>query len=196
MVVRRRPGCAASLLGCLLGVAGSSSPLPGAAAPPTTGCSTPSTFGTSGRSNEVHGTSVRGQLWGLALGPGHIPPRSGDEFEDRLTNDGYRPVACHSHLAQRQATATGLWSRSACGEQLSPSRRRMGNWISFLSSWLLAHQVDSPCHFWRRVAESTRLSVELLPFPAAIGDTPTLRGLRLRERRLRLLDTCTQTMWK
>jgi hypothetical protein len=53
-------------------------------------CSTPSTFGTDGKANEVHGTSVNGQLWGLALGPGHVPPRSGDELKIvwRMTGAG------------------------------------------------------------------------------------------------------------
>jgi hypothetical protein len=108
-VVRRRPGCAAALLGCLLGVAGSSSPLSGAAAPPTTRCTTPSTFGTSGRSNEVHGTSVRGQLWGLALGPGHIPPRSGDELKIvwRMTGTGPLHVTVTSPNGRRQPLVFG-----------------------------------------------------------------------------------------
>ena len=83
---------AAALLWCLLGAACTSSSLshgsvtthPGAA------CTTPSSFGTDGTPNEVHGTSVHGEIWGLALGPGHVPPRSGDELKIvwRMTGTG------------------------------------------------------------------------------------------------------------
>ena len=53
-------------------------------------CSTPSKFGTDGTANEVHGTSATGELWGLALGPGHVPPRAGDELKIvwRMTGSG------------------------------------------------------------------------------------------------------------
>jgi len=84
------PRHAAVVLWCLLGAACSSSSLSHGAAHPGATCSTPSSFGTDGTPNEVHGTSVHGQLWGLALGPGHVPPRSGDELKIiwRMTGTG------------------------------------------------------------------------------------------------------------
>jgi hypothetical protein len=87
-----RPRYAAAALWCLLGAACSSSSLShgAAAAHPGATCSTPTSFGTGGAPNELHGTSHHGQLWGLALGPGHIPPRSGDELKIvwRMTGSG------------------------------------------------------------------------------------------------------------
>jgi hypothetical protein len=53
-------------------------------------CPTPSRFGVGGASNEIRGTSRDASLWGLALGPGHIPPRPGDELKVvwRMTGTG------------------------------------------------------------------------------------------------------------
>ena len=38
----------------------------------------------------MHGTSATGQVWGLALGPGPVPPRVGDELKIvwRMTGTG------------------------------------------------------------------------------------------------------------
>lgn len=85
------PRYAAAVLWCVLGAGCSSSSLShGSAAQRGATCSTPSTFGRDGTPNEVHGTSVHGQLWGLALGPGHVPPRSGDDLKIvwRMTGTG------------------------------------------------------------------------------------------------------------
>ena len=53
-------------------------------------CATPSRFGVSGATNEVRGASADASVWGLALGPGHIPPRAGDELKIvwRMTGTG------------------------------------------------------------------------------------------------------------
>ncbi len=109
VVMRSHPGCAAAALGCLLVVASCSSSLAGAAGPRSARCSTPSTFGTDGRPNEIHGTSVHGQLWGLALGPGHIPPRSGDELKIvwRMTGTGPLHVSVTAPNGRRQPLVFG-----------------------------------------------------------------------------------------
>ena len=53
-------------------------------------CTNSSTFGSRGAENEIQGTSRNASLWGLALGPGHIPPRAGDELKMvwRMTGTG------------------------------------------------------------------------------------------------------------
>ena len=58
---------------------------------PTHACATPTPFGKNGAApHEVHGKSAKGSLWGLALGPGHIPPHAGDELKIvwRMTGKG------------------------------------------------------------------------------------------------------------
>ncbi len=102
---------AAVVLWCLLGAACSSSSLSHGTAAAHTGatCSTPSSFGTGGTPNEVHGTSVHGQLWGLALGPGHVPPRSGDELKIvwRMTGTGPLHVTFTAPDGRRRPLALG-----------------------------------------------------------------------------------------
>ena len=44
-------------------------------------CATAARFGADGVPNEIHGSSANGELWGLALGPGPVPPRVGDEVK-------------------------------------------------------------------------------------------------------------------
>jgi hypothetical protein len=109
VAMRSRAGFAAVVLGWLFGIVGSSFPPSGATAPPTRRCSTPSLFGTSARPNEVHGTSSRGQLWGLALGPGHIPPHSGDELKIvwRMTGTGPLHITVTSPNGKRQPLVFG-----------------------------------------------------------------------------------------
>jgi hypothetical protein len=53
-------------------------------------CAAPSRFGDGGASKEIRGTSRDASLWGLALGPGHVPPRPGDELKIvwRMTGTG------------------------------------------------------------------------------------------------------------
>jgi hypothetical protein len=46
-----------------------------------TTCATPTRFGAEGATNELHGSSTGAELWGLALGPGSIPPHPGDELK-------------------------------------------------------------------------------------------------------------------
>ena len=62
---------------------------------PRTACATPSRFGTDANANEVRGVTTTGQLWGLALGPGHIPPRAGEELKIvwRMTGTGPLRIA-------------------------------------------------------------------------------------------------------
>ena len=59
-------------------------------APQRAACSNPSRFGAGGAAQEIHGRSVNGQVWGLALGPGHVPPRPGEELKIvwRMTGAG------------------------------------------------------------------------------------------------------------
>jgi len=59
------------------------------------GCVTPSRFGVGGAANEIHGASRNGHLWGLALGPGHVPPRVGEELKIvwRMTGRGALRIA-------------------------------------------------------------------------------------------------------
>jgi hypothetical protein len=59
---------------------------------PGVACSTPSRFGADSAPNEVHGTSANGQLWGLALGPGAVPPRAGDELKIVWRMTGVGPL--------------------------------------------------------------------------------------------------------
>jgi hypothetical protein len=53
-------------------------------------CVTPTRFGVGGAANEIRGVSSDAQLWGLALGPGHVPPRVGEELKIvwRMTGTG------------------------------------------------------------------------------------------------------------
>ena len=55
-----------------------------------TPCATPSRFGVGGDRNEIRGTSRDASLWGLALGPGRVPPHVGDELKIvwRMTGTG------------------------------------------------------------------------------------------------------------
>jgi hypothetical protein len=59
-------------------------------APHDKSCATPTAFGISGTDNEIRGTSHDASLWGLALGPGRVPPRAGDELKIvwRMTGNG------------------------------------------------------------------------------------------------------------
>ena len=53
-------------------------------------CTTASTFGSRGAENEIRGSSRDASLWGLALGPGPVPPHAGDELKIvwRMTGTG------------------------------------------------------------------------------------------------------------
>ncbi len=53
--------------------------------------------------------SAHGQLWGLALGPGHIPPRSGDELKIvwRMTGTGPLHVSLIAPNGRRQPLVFG-----------------------------------------------------------------------------------------
>jgi hypothetical protein len=67
---------------CMLG-AGCSSPAThrSAPAPTVASCVAPNRFGAVGAPNEIHVAAAAAQLWGLALGPGRVPPRVGDELK-------------------------------------------------------------------------------------------------------------------
>jgi hypothetical protein len=58
-------------------------------------CLAPSRFGDGGAPNELHGASTNAELWGLVLGPGHVPPHIGDELKIvwRMTGSGPLRVA-------------------------------------------------------------------------------------------------------
>jgi len=97
--VKRAAGVIALLLigvGC--SASHGSSAAPASTVNPTTsvvtstrsGCVTPTRFGVGGAANEIRGVSSDAQLWGLALGPGHVPPHVGDELKIvwRMTGTG------------------------------------------------------------------------------------------------------------
>jgi len=110
------PRYAAAILLCFLGAGcSSSSASDGSAAHRAATCSTPSTFGADGTSNEIHGTSVYGQLWGLALGPGHVPPRSGDELKIvwRMTGTGPLRVTLTAPDGRRRPLVFGPEAHAA-----------------------------------------------------------------------------------
>jgi hypothetical protein len=90
----------------VLGAACSSSPRADRATPVPTApgvieparretCPNPSRFGVGGAANELRGSSTNGELWGLVLGPGHVPPHLGDELKIvwRMTGSGPLRVA-------------------------------------------------------------------------------------------------------
>jgi hypothetical protein len=58
-------------------------------------CTSPTLFGVGGAAHEVRGASRDATAWGLALGPGHIPPRSGEQLKIvwRMTGSGPLTVA-------------------------------------------------------------------------------------------------------
>ena len=84
---------------------------PSAAATPRayTTCVAPSRFGVGGAANEIHGASTDAQLWGLALGPGHVPPRPGDELKIvwRMTGSGALHIALTAPDGHRQPLVFG-----------------------------------------------------------------------------------------
>jgi hypothetical protein len=55
-------------------------------------CATPTRFGLGGAPNELRGESNDAQLWGLALGPGHVPPRVGNELKIVWRMTGHGPL--------------------------------------------------------------------------------------------------------
>jgi hypothetical protein len=61
-------------------------------AQPPAACSNPSRFGAGGAAQEIHARSVSGQIWGLALGPGHVPPRPGEELKIVWRMTGVGPL--------------------------------------------------------------------------------------------------------
>ena len=87
--VVKRAACVMALLLIGLGCSPSrgTTPVP---APTRSACATATRFGVGGAANEIRGVSRDAQLWGLALGPGHVPPRTGDELKIvwRMTGTG------------------------------------------------------------------------------------------------------------
>jgi hypothetical protein len=75
----------------------------------TANCSAPTRFGVGGAPNEIHATSVGGSVWGLALGPGHVPPRAPDELKIvwRMTGTGPLHVVFSSPNRHRQPLVFG-----------------------------------------------------------------------------------------
>ena len=84
-------------------------------------CSMPTRFGTDRARNEIHGTSANGQLWGLALGPGRVPPRAGDELKIvwRMTGTGPLHVVFTAPDGSHEPLVFGPEAHAA--KQLSPS---------------------------------------------------------------------------
>jgi hypothetical protein len=72
-------------------------------------CATPSQFGTNGTAHEVHGATTKGDLWGLALGPGNVPPRAGEELKIvwRMTGTGPLHVVFTGPDGKRQKLVFG-----------------------------------------------------------------------------------------
>jgi hypothetical protein len=89
----------ASVVACMLGAGCSSSAARGRAVVTTTvtrgvvtaaPCAVPNRFGTDGAPTELHVATAATQVWGLAMGPGHVPPRVGEELKIvwRMTGTG------------------------------------------------------------------------------------------------------------
>lgn len=72
-------------------------------------CATPTRFGVGAAANELRGESSDAQLWGLALGPGHVPPRVGDELKIvwRMTGAGPLRVTFTAPTGQVQPLVFG-----------------------------------------------------------------------------------------
>jgi hypothetical protein len=105
-------GMARVMTCCLLAAACSSPSARHAAAttaPLGAVCATPSQFGAEGTADEVHGTSATGEVWGLALGPGHVPPRTGDELKIvwRMTGTGPLTVVLTAPDGRRRPLVFG-----------------------------------------------------------------------------------------
>ena len=83
---------------------------PRSAASQPTACATPTPFGKNGAApHEVHGKSAKGSLWGLALGPGHTPPRAGEELKIiwRMTGKGALHVVFTGPAGKRHPLVFG-----------------------------------------------------------------------------------------
>ena len=91
-------------------------------------CTTASTFGARGAENEIRGSSRDASLWGLALGPGPVPPHAGDELKIawRMTGTGPLRVtlrartepsvhSCSAPTAMVRATSTDPATNGAPG---------------------------------------------------------------------------------
>jgi hypothetical protein len=79
-------------------------------APRPARCAMPTPFGKNGAApHEVHGKSAHGSVWGLALGPGHIPPDAGDELKIvwRMTGQGPLRVAFTGPDGKRHSLVFG-----------------------------------------------------------------------------------------
>ena len=78
-------------------------------------CPAPTRFGVGGAANEIRGVSSDAQLWGLALGPGHVPPRVGDELKIvwRMTGIGPLHVTFTAPTGRAQPLLFGPEAHSA-----------------------------------------------------------------------------------
>jgi hypothetical protein len=78
-------------------------------------CTVSTRFGVGGAANEIHGVSTDAQLWGLALGPGHAPPRPGDELKIvwRMTGSGPLHISFTAPDGLRQPLVFGPEPHSA-----------------------------------------------------------------------------------
>ncbi len=72
-------------------------------------CTTPAAFGADGSVKEIRGTSSTGEVWGLALGPGQVPPRAGVRLKIvwRMTGHGSLRVAATRPVGDQQPLAFG-----------------------------------------------------------------------------------------
>jgi len=119
---------AASVIALLLIGMGCRASPPRAAAPTSTAspstpaattarpaCATPTRFGVGGAANEIRGVSHDAQLWGLALGPGHVPPRAGDELKIvwRMTGRGPLRIAFTAPTGRARPLVFGPEAHSA-----------------------------------------------------------------------------------
>ena len=78
-------------------------------------CSTPTHFGLGDAVNEIRGASNNAQMWGLVLGPGHIPPRAGDELKIvwRMPGTGPLRIAFTAPDGHQQPLVFGPEAHSA-----------------------------------------------------------------------------------
>jgi len=78
-------------------------------------CASATRFGFGGAPNELRGESHDAQLWGLALGPGHVPPRVGNELKVvwRMTGHGPLRVSLFAPDGHQQPLVFGPEAHSA-----------------------------------------------------------------------------------
>lgn len=82
-------------------------------------CVDASRFGTSGSANEIHARSTDGEVWGLALGPGPVPPHAGETLKIvwRVTGSGPLEIRFTDPVGRRHPLTFGPEAHSSSDYQ-------------------------------------------------------------------------------